>query len=99
MRNSVFDFDQLNRRLFKANAFAGILSVHHIVYKKNKIYFAQEIGGQLQEKTFFTKEENKCRQKSHLYSHRIKSNQARKKTLLKRQNFLPDVCRDYYANL
>jgi hypothetical protein len=100
----VLNFEEVNSRNVKANAFSGIQAAHHIVYEKNKdavkISFANEIGGMLHEKSFLRKDCNPTFIEIPLaYTKRLEIDKDKKADLLKLCKFLPLDCHAFYENL
>ncbi|KAK6182763.1 hypothetical protein SNE40_010374 [Patella caerulea] len=104
--DSFYDFDELNSRVFKQNAFAGIISTHHIIYsidhKDVKVTFADEIGGMHCEKAY-RKRGQPVNLKSYVlsqaYNSQLNIDVQKRDDLLKLSEYLPKDCQNFYRQL
>jgi hypothetical protein len=102
----VFDFERANASNVKSSAFSGIQMVHHIVYEKCletervKIWFSNEIGGNLQEKIFMCKNVSLSDVVVQpAYAEKLAIDADKAKDLLKLCQFIQPDCQAFYTVL
>jgi hypothetical protein len=105
-RDIIFDWNAANGSI-RANAFSGILTKHHITYRRNEdleisVQFSDEIGGEHEAVVYKKRGRNIDYRNfmiSHAYDAPLGVDKNKKDDLLKLCNFLPNDCKPFYESI